>query len=181
MAYFFRKSLKLLSLLIAFYLPGCANTPRPEPESVPTQEEEEQRDLPAYKRPDPAIPGDDEKSIVGGLDKTVIDEVVRKHVRPISKCYTDELDKGAKIKGRVATNFLIGPDGKVKRANSIRKIFAFRENERPKPVKAPKGVLLINAKVENCVLGVIKGMRFPEPLGGGTVEVDYPFNFTPAD
>jgi hypothetical protein len=37
-----------------------------------------------------------------------------------------------------------------------------------------------NTAMENCLLGVIKHMVFPEPLGGTLVEVSYPFSFTPS-
>ena len=33
--------------------------------------------------------------------------------------------------------------------------------------------------VSGCVAGVIKGIEFPKPKGGGGVQVNYPFNFRP--
>jgi TonB family protein len=54
--------------------------------------------------------------------------------------------------------FVIGSSGRVSRA-------------------AVKESSLHNANVERCVLQVIKRIQFPEPAGGGTVEVTYPFKF----
>ena len=33
--------------------------------------------------------------------------------------------------------------------------------------------------MSSCVAGVIKGIEFPKPKGGGGVQVNYPFNFRP--
>jgi hypothetical protein len=33
--------------------------------------------------------------------------------------------------------------------------------------------------VKQCVVSVLKGISFPEPMGGGTVEVKQPMNFYP--
>jgi len=37
-----------------------------------------------------------------------------------------------------------------------------------------------NANVEECVLRVVRRIRFPAPKGGGEVIVTYPFMFTTA-
>ncbi len=37
-----------------------------------------------------------------------------------------------------------------------------------------------SAKVTSCVLARFKALKFPEPLGGGVVKVNYPFVFQAA-
>jgi hypothetical protein len=39
---------------------------------------------------------------------------------------------------------------------------------------------LQNANVERCLVSTIQRIVFPEPQGGGVVEVSYPFLFAPA-
>ncbi|MBI4957303.1 MAG: hypothetical protein HY908_35160 [Myxococcales bacterium] len=36
------------------------------------------------------------------------------------------------------------------------------------------------AELEACIRGVLSGMTFPQPTGGGIVTVRYPFTFTSA-
>jgi len=112
-------------------------------------------------RPAIEIGSASETIIVGGLDKSVIDEYIKRHMRQISGCYSRELTSKPGLKGRVATRFVITGSGRVSQAS----VTSSKLND---PI------------TEKCVLGVIKLIVFPEPLGGGVVEVDYPFDFTPA-
>ena len=41
-------------------------------------------------------------------------------------------------------------------------------------------VVFPDAKVTQCVLGRVRGLRFPRPNGGGVVNVKYPFVFKAA-
>ena len=69
-----------------------------------------------------------------------------------------ELDRSKnEFNGRVELNFIIGASGHVTRA----------------------GVLNSNIpnSVRSCVVNVLKGIPFPEPRGGGVVEVTQPMNF----
>lgn len=100
-----------------------------------------------------------EKPIVGGLDNSIIDEYIAKYIPQIRTCYTKELEKSKGLAGRVSVKFNIGPDGKVTQATA-------------------EESTLGNAAAEACILGVVKGIEFPAPAGGGNVEVSYPFAFT---
>ncbi len=101
------------------------------------------------------------KGAKGGLDKKVIDEMVKRHVRQVQHCYSKELNSSKPLaSGKVNTHFTIGSDGKVTKAEI-------------------SSTTLKNEKVESCVLEVINRMVFTEPMGGGTVDVHYPFAFAP--
>ena len=96
----------------------------------------------------------------GGLDRKVIDEEIKSHVREIRACYEEQL-KTKKFSARLASSFVIGATGKVTKAEIA-----------TSTVK--------NKKMEDCILGVIKELDFPPPKGGGRVEVKYPFAFSPS-
>jgi hypothetical protein len=77
-------------------------------------------------------------------------------------CYQKELDKASSaFNGVVRLDFIIGASGHVTRASVE---------------SASRG---LPSKVKGCVVNVLKGIKFPEPLGGGVVEVNQPFNFYP--
>lgn len=99
--------------------------------------------------------------VLGGLDKSVIDEVVKRHYSQISYCYSKELSGHSGLQGRIATRWEISGTGRVSTAGVDSSSIG-------------------NSAVEKCLLAVIKNMIFPEPLGGGTVTVTYPFSFTPS-
>jgi hypothetical protein len=99
--------------------------------------------------------------VMGGLDKSVIDEYIKRHMPQIRACYEKQLNSASNLSGRIATRFVISGSGRVSQAGVTT-------------------TSMNNGKVEGCLVGVLKNIVFPEPLGGGTVEVDYPFNFTPA-
>jgi hypothetical protein len=37
----------------------------------------------------------------------------------------------------------------------------------------------VSTDVASCIASVIGGIEFPKPQGNGTVQVEYPFEFTP--
>ena len=113
-------------------------------------------------RPSVQIGGTTETVIMGGLDRSVIDEIIRKHWDQISYCYRKELNASSKpIRGRVLTRFVISATGRVTQAGV-------------------ETTSMQNPNVERCLLGVLQKIVFPEPVGGTLVEVSYPFAFTPA-
>lgn len=63
------------------------------------------------------------------------------------------------LAGRLTAHFTIDGDGRVVAATADG---------------------LDDAEVEACVAGVIQAIEFPRPDGGGTVQVNYPFEFHPA-
>ena len=96
----------------------------------------------------------------GGLDKTVIDEYVKRRLPMLRSCYDTEVKKGNKgLVGSVSMRFVIGSDGKVSDAKA-----------EDSTLKSPE--------VEACLATVLKETHFPQPVGGGVVEVSYPFAFS---
>ncbi len=112
-------------------------------------------------RPSIEVGNASETIVMGGLDKSVIDEYIRRHLRQIRGCYEKQLNSNPKLAGRIATRFVITGSGRVSQAGVTSSSMG-------------------NPTVEGCVLGILKRIEFPEPLGGGIVEVDYPFSFMPS-
>ena len=113
-------------------------------------------------RPSIQVGDASETVILGGLDKDVIDKIIRQHFAQIRYCYEKEINAGnAGLRGRVMTRFVISSSGRVTTA-------------------AVPSSSLGNGNVHNCLTGVLKRIQFPEPLGGGVVEVSYPFVFSPS-
>ena len=96
--------------------------------------------------------------VMGALDRSVIDEYVRKNLAKIIDCYAEELNNAPKLSGRIVINFIISATGNVSSSKVQRTTVG-------------------NATVESCVADQIKQIVFPEPRGGGIVIVNYPFSF----
>ncbi len=94
---------------------------------------------------------------VGDLDKAIIRRYIKRNISKIQYCYEKQLLAAPTLEGTVNTQFFISPNGTVTTANASG----------------------INGDVSGCVAGVIKGIEFPKPKGGGGVQVNYPFNFRP--
>jgi pSer/pThr/pTyr-binding forkhead associated (FHA) protein len=113
-------------------------------------------------RPSIEVGNATETIIMGGLDKSVIDEIIKRHMAQIRYCYSKELESAqGTLSGRILTRFVISGSGKVSQS-------------------AVEASSIGNANVEKCLTGVLKRIVFPEPVGGGIVEVSYPFSFTPS-
>ena len=96
--------------------------------------------------------------ILGALDKSIIDRIVKQHLAQIRYCYQKELNKNPKLFGKVVVKFVISKAGAVSSATT-------------------KSSTLKNPIVENCINSRFMRMRFPKPKGGGIVIVSYPFVF----
>jgi len=105
-----------------------------------------------------AIAGDPE--ILGSLDATAIETVIRRHKNQIHYCYQRELTKDPSLAGELVVRFVIARDGSVSSAQI-------------------DSTTLEQPSVESCVVGRFMRMQFPEPLGGGVVIVEFPFTFSP--
>mgnify|MGYP002632666945 CR=1 FL=1 len=100
--------------------------------------------------------------VLGSLDRSAIDRVIKQHLAQIRYCYQKELQKDPALAGRLEIKFVIDADGAVSRAEV-------------------KLSTLGNEVVEQCILSRILRMRFPAPAGGGIVVVSYPFVFQPSE
>ena len=98
-------------------------------------------------------------TLTGALDMDIVRRVIAEHRREIIACYETELQKVPELQGRIDVEFVIGPDGAVGGTKL-------------------KASTLKNDAVHACVQRRVKQWRFPEPKGGGTVRVSYPWIFT---
>lgn len=103
----------------------------------------------------PIAPGE------GGLDKDVILKVISDGTGQVRYCYESELQKHRNLAGKVTVAFKIGPEGDVTEAEVA-------ENTTG------------NQAVASCVIGRVKRWAFPKPLGGGFVNVTFPWIFKAA-
>lgn len=98
--------------------------------------------------------------ILGALDRSLIDEVIKRNMNQIRYCYQRELTKNPALGGKIVIKFTIAKDGTVSAAST-------------------KTTTMNNASVESCIVGRFLRMQFPQPKGGGIVIVSYPFIFSP--
>mgnify|MGYP000680699766 CR=1 FL=1 len=93
----------------------------------------------------------------------VIRRILQDHIPQFRYCYQKTLDQSsAAFHGVVRLDFIIGASGHVTRAG-----VQSASKSMPGPVKG-------------CVVNVLRGIKFPKPLGGTVVEVNQPFNFYPS-
>jgi TonB family protein len=97
--------------------------------------------------------------VLGGLDRALIDEVVKRHLSALRYCYQRELARQPTLAGKVSVRFVIARDGKV---SDVRRASSSLQHE----------------GVEACVHDRFRRMAFPPPLGG-VVVVTYPLMFSP--
>jgi pSer/pThr/pTyr-binding forkhead associated (FHA) protein/outer membrane biosynthesis protein TonB len=102
-----------------------------------------------------------ETVVLGSMDPDVIRRILLDHLPQFRYCYQKELERtGEEISGVIKLEFSIGASGHVTGAG-----VDSRSN--------------LPAETKRCVVGVLKGIAFPEPMGGGVVEVKQPMNFFP--
>jgi hypothetical protein len=94
----------------------------------------------------------------GGLDRDVIDAIIRRRQDRIRLCYERQLNFNPKLSGKVAVHFVIGKSGNVVSRRILEDTMK-------------------NASVNNCILNEVSTWTFPPPQGGTLVNVDYPFVF----
>jgi len=98
--------------------------------------------------------------ILGALDKSLIDAVIKRHMNQIRYCYQRELTKNPNLGGKIVVKFVIAKDGTVSSATT-------------------KSSTMGSPAVEQCINGRFLRFQFPQPKGGGIVIVSYPFLFAP--
>ncbi len=116
------------------------------------------------------------RSTPGRLAPAKIQAVVRDHFGDLQKCYEDGLGRDPKLAGRVTVRFVINREGSVETSQN-----AASDPIPPDAVAPPSSTTLPampDAKVVDCVVAVVKKLKFPKP-DGGTVTVVYPFAFSP--
>ncbi len=96
----------------------------------------------------------------GALNKDLIRQVVRRHRAQLRYCYESQLSRDPSITGKLVLHFTIDAKGNVTRVELVESSLG-------------------DENVEKCVMGRVRTWRFPEPKGGGTVTVTYPWTFRP--
>ena len=96
-------------------------------------------------------------TILGGLDKSLIDAVLKRNMSQIRYCYQRQLDKKPSLNGKIKVKFVIARDGSVSKAS----IASSTMGAAGKPI-------------QSCIVGRLKKFKFPKP-NGGLVIVKYPF------
>jgi Vault protein inter-alpha-trypsin domain len=98
--------------------------------------------------------------VSGSLDKLLLRRTVRRQLNKIRHCYERELQADRALAGRVTVHFVIA-QGRVVRSRIA-------------------GSSLNNRPAEACIARTFFNLRFPQPKGGGVVEVFYPLVLQPA-
>ncbi len=103
----------------------------------------------------------EETVVMGGIDRDAIEAALMAHKDEFRLCYEREINaEHPNLSGRVSTTFVIGASGRVSQAGVL-------------------STSLNNRNTERCIIKVIKRIQFPIPIGGGIVQVTYPFKFRP--
>lgn len=97
--------------------------------------------------------------ILGSIDRTIIDDVIRRHRNQLRYCYERALRRDSSLAGEVVIRFTIAEDGTVAEASVDRSTIG-------------------DANLEPCLLRQFQRMQFPTQPGGGEVVVRYPLRFS---
>jgi hypothetical protein len=95
-------------------------------------------------------------TVAGGLERSEVEAVIRENISQIRFCYNRGLRNNPSLEGKVTSNFVIGSDGSVKTSRLA-------------------ASSLGSGEVEDCIKDRVASWRFPQPRGGGQVQVNYPF------
>ncbi len=96
--------------------------------------------------------------LISGYDRELIRSAVRAHRGELRYCYEVRLSRRPSLEGRVLVKFSLGPDGHVQHASVV-------------------SSSVNDLELEACLVGRVRGWRFPAPKGGAQAVVTYPFVF----
>jgi TonB family protein len=97
--------------------------------------------------------------VMGSLDRSGIQRVIRRQMSGVRRCYEKQLTKNPNLAGKIVVKFTIDKNGTVKNASIQLDTVGSRE-------------------LSKCILKLVRKWRFPK--GSGKVEVSYPFIFASA-
>ncbi|MEM6533063.1 MAG: AgmX/PglI C-terminal domain-containing protein [Myxococcota bacterium] len=97
----------------------------------------------------------------GCLSPQVVGRVIGRNSSRVKYCYEKALQRNPNLGGKVTATFTVGPTGAVLRSNISASTIG-------------------DAGVEQCIVRVVRQMRFPPCAGGGTADVTYPWLFKPS-
>lgn len=95
-------------------------------------------------------------AVIGSLDRTVVQKVIRQNLGGIKRCYSSALQKDHRLAGKMRLKFTILPTGNVSQASVNSELLAGE------------------TKLLKCITGKVSTWQFPQPKGGGIVKVSYP-------
>lgn len=102
--------------------------------------------------------------IMGSIDPDLLRKILQEYLPQFRHCYQREIEKTSdKFKGIVDLEFTIGKNGAVTKTD----------------IKAREGGF--GSQGINCLSSILRVIKFPEPKGGGVVDVRQPLNFYPED
>lgn len=107
-----------------------------------------------------SLPLDREAVVDEGLDRSQIQAAIMRYLAQVRACYEEGLKRNAGLIGQVVMNFEVLGQGQV---GSSR---VQRSSLRDRPV-------------EDCIRTKMLSWKFPQPRGGRTVRVSYPFMLRP--
>jgi hypothetical protein len=96
----------------------------------------------------------------GGLDKAVIQATIAKYLSQVRACYETGLQSNPALQGQVNMSFQINGEGNISSANVAKSTLG-------------------NSQVESCISTKMLNWKFPKPVGGVNVKVNYPFVLRP--
>lgn len=99
---------------------------------------------------------EEEVVIVGGLSRAEIERVVRRNMGDINYCYERRLNARPNLSGIFEAQFTIGANGSVQRTGSAQNTLG-------------------DSRLDSCINDSIRSWKFPKPIGGTVVKVNYPF------
>lgn len=101
-------------------------------------------------------PVQEEALVEGGLSKDQIAAVINRHIGEVINCYEKGLQVKPGLSGRVGMKFNINGSGIVSSAGV-------------------SSSSLNSSQVESCITNRLRTWKFPKPVGGVNVKVQYPF------
>jgi TonB family protein len=105
----------------------------------------------------------DRAQILSGLSKDVIDAVIQRHRAEIRACYSAQLQRNPRLKGKVVVRFTIQPSGLVSSTGI-------------------KESTVGDGALESCILARVRSWVFPKPEAPSVTEVGaYPFYLSLAE
>jgi len=96
------------------------------------------------------------------LDREEILKVINMKTTSIRSCYETVLQTNQSLQGKLMVNFFIQLDGSVTDAKIVEDKSTMKEK-----------------KVNECVMEIVKNMRFAQRKKGEPMEINFPFNFQP--
>ncbi|MCC7442322.1 MAG: TonB family protein [Bdellovibrionales bacterium] len=93
-----------------------------------------------------------------GLSKDEVGKVIHAHMNEVRYCYDTALIRSPDVEGKLVVNFAIGKEGSVTRS-------------------AVQSSTAGDPRLDDCILRRLGRWKFPQPKGGVTVAVSYPFIF----